>query len=384
MQENAPVRGRLTLCSLLCGLAVHPCPAVEARYGHRRHATSSANHSASVWSCAVSEDFSCPEFDELPLDHGCQVSCRNTVQCARGLEICSKIPSCVDASVNSAFTWATLKRPTARGGRGGPVPDTWCPPGLRLPGSKHAPECTKRSAMCVVIARMVSFVEHSATLEDSLPRTLPSLIAERAQYPVSRHAAATHLAYIFGQYESLPRSLALVIDYGDRHAESGCNVCAQAMQLRAIDSAQPKLFQNPRLFKSLAPLLVLPRRRHVPAAGFMNTSNISFRCIRHVLTLAETAMWSKLLSATLGPPPESVHAYAGGQLLVSRKKIRSLPRELWGELLKQVCRLGVTCLVATAPDCSMRQSMPNSVAGHDCDELQLDGSWLVRVAVGGG
>ncbi|KAL1526339.1 hypothetical protein AB1Y20_015053 [Prymnesium parvum] len=290
-----------------------------------------ADSPTSEWACLHAADFECPGVDELPRDFGCQVSCGGTADCSRAKEKCAALPGCSHHTVNGEHTWATLKLPRLRGAkgkgaRGGESPaEIWCAPPLWV---RHEQPCTEKDPLCVVVARTSDSELFTARLETDVPASTPVVVGRRAFYPPGRHAAATHLTFIYEAYEHLPKALALTIDYGDKHAESGCNVCAQALQLRAIAALSPGLLSNPRLFKSLAP--------HQPRDGLRDPSPANFSCARHALSAAEKDVWRAVLSPVLGAPPAYTEAYEGGQLLVSRAKLRQLPLSRWAALLRLV------------------------------------------------
>ena len=58
--------------------------------------------------------------------------------------------------------------------------------------------------------------------------------------------------------------------------------------------------------------------------GAAKAGNSTYRCIERRLSVAEAALWSRVLAPHLGPPPTTpLRAYAGGQFLVSAAKVRA-------------------------------------------------------------
>lgn len=95
-----------------------------------------------------------------------------------------------------------------------------------------------------------------------------------------------------------------------------------------------------RLFKSVVP--------HQPQNVSLETPHLSFSCTRFRLSASEIDIWQQFLEPSLGPPPTHLYSYAGGQLLVSRAKLRRVPRVLWGQLLKLVLSTSASGDVAAA------------------------------------
>ena len=58
--------------------------------------------------------------------------------------------------------------------------------------------------------------------------------------------------------------------------------------------------------------------------GAAEAGNSTYRCVERRLSVAEAALWSRVLAPHLGPPPTTpLRAYAGGQFLVSAAKVRA-------------------------------------------------------------
>jgi len=58
--------------------------------------------------------------------------------------------------------------------------------------------------------------------------------------------------------------------------------------------------------------------------GAAKAGNSTYRCVERRLSVAEAALWSRVLAPHLGPPPTTpLRAYAGGQFLVSAAKVRA-------------------------------------------------------------
>ena len=251
---------RLALSALLTVPSLLAAPRPPRHLRRQEEATLAT----SGWACLEPGDFSCPGVDELPRDAGCQVACRGTEGCSRARQKCAMLPSCTHHTTNSENTWATLKVATPRkvtsvSGKA----DIWCPPAMR---PRARDRCTEKEPLCVIIARQSDYDLFTARLEVDVPRTTPVVLGLRAFYPPARHAAAAHLAFVYNAYAYLPKAVAFVVDYGDLHATSGCNVCAQAMQLRAITEASPGLLTNPRCAPPTTSALRTPPTPPTPRA----------------------------------------------------------------------------------------------------------------------
>jgi hypothetical protein len=140
-----------------------------------------------------------------------------------------------------------------------------------------------------------------------MPVGVPVLAAHLKDYPKRRHAAIAHLTHIVDAYDDLPHALGLMVDHGDRHANSGTDVCAQAVHLadvtRAITGGTS--LRGERAFKSLAPHPAplsssTPKSDDAPPTpptnatadvGIRDAAMRGFRCVRHVLTTSELAAW---------------------------------------------------------------------------------------------
>ncbi len=340
----------------------------------------------SKWACVGLADMECPGTDELRSDKGCQVRCgsRNGVPdlaCARGHAACRRVPGCVRARVNAVGTWATLKRAVARGAAINVTVDSlpWCVapggPVQRARRSKwRAPDpggegsagrsagdgsngggidgCGAGDALCALVMSSASAPDqYTARPESSLPPRLSVVTRPMGDYPRAVHAAASVLAFAVASYDSLPETLAVIVDHGDRHLSSGVDVCAQSAHLRDLHAwarapagGERRVHQLPRPLKSIAPA-VAPRLARFPGlespllnasggAGGGEDGRRRFACDRHVLSAAEAAAWEAVLSPMLGPPPPAVHSYKSGfEIAISREALRSVPRRAYARLL---------------------------------------------------
>ena len=336
--------------------------------------------------CAGLGELLCPRHDELRKDRGCQVKCEPSSQrCQRGRKVCNSLRGCVRININSDATWSTLKGLVrARGSSDADLLSLpWCAPEVKPPSG---PSCQATDPLCIVFALSTTAPDqYTARPASSMPPGVPVVAASLRDYPKRRHVAITHLTYIVDHYDSLPGAVALLFDHGDRHAQSGADVCAQAVHIAEVARAVTGgALNGMSVYKSLSPdptpqtdigaasgrhgrhgrpssLLQgwlhlgdrlgarrgssrrLSSRSRVGAAWAAAIANAtsgrasplrSFYCVRHTLNPAEREAWTSLLKDTLGPPPRSLMAYAGrGELLATRAAIRRVPRATYAALL---------------------------------------------------
>ena len=192
--------------------------------------------------CAGLGELQCPRHDELPKDRGCQIKCEpSSKRCQRGRKVCANIRGCVRININSDNTWSTLKGLVrARGPANiGSLSLPWCAPEVKPPSG---PSCQSTDPLCIVFALSTTYPDqYTQRPASSMPPGVPIVAAHLGDYPKRRHVAITHLTYIVDHYDSLPGALALLFDHGDRHAQSGADVCAQAIHLADVGAGAGQL-----------------------------------------------------------------------------------------------------------------------------------------------
>ena len=334
----------------------------------------------SAMSCVGLGELACPAHDQLPKDRGCQVKCDSgkpgSKPCPRARSICAKVRGCMRVNLNSDASWATLKGLVAnrQGSDPRPVADVdlpWCAPEVRPP-DKGGIGCKRSDPLCLVFGLSISEPDpFSARPVSSMPPNVPVLAAHLRDYPKRRHNAITHLTYLVDSYDTLPSTVGLLIDHGDRHAHNGnSDVCAQAIHVADLSRAiAGGALKGERLYKSLSPHptpVTEHRRRNGGGGGsggdaavdplspmaqplHNNRSSRSsediggvgryrgFKCVRHLLKHNERKAWAVLLEAYLGPPPRAVMSYTGrGELLATREALQSRPRSFYSKLLNEL------------------------------------------------
>jgi hypothetical protein len=257
-------------------------------------------------------------------------------------------------SPNSDKTWATLKRAVIAPSfedaaatkscmrRGGPqrvqgcsrLPANFslertpfCAPALHAAvAADRRPQCTASSPLCAVVASATAPLQFTVRLFEALPPSMPVLLAHwrpaRGMYPARRHAAVSHLTFIVRRYGDLPRAVALLTDYGDAHGSSSVDSCAQTFHLQQLSGlGAAQLGHGAALDETVRSL--------GPSSGNASSASGRFRCEARRLSAAEASLWRSRLAPLLGPPPEDpLRFYAGGQLSVPAKRLRSRPLEV--------------------------------------------------------